>query len=98
MADDTTLEQAARNAIDAEVAAEGFYTLLADGAQDPQIREFFSLMADQERDHAVHIHELAKQLGAGKLADKPDTEVCSIETCMGWRTTRRAGSGVRTVT
>jgi rubrerythrin len=84
MADEITLEQAARNAIDAEVAAEGFYTLLAGEAAEAQVREFFALMAEQERQHATRIRALAVQLGAGQLPDEPDTEVASIETCMGW--------------
>jgi len=84
MSDEMTLEQALRNAIAAELAAAGFYVVLAESCSDPQAREFFELMADQERVHAERIREIGERLGAGELPDRPDTSVHSVETAVGW--------------
>ncbi len=79
-----SLEQAARNAIDAEMSSAGYYLLIAESVADGQVREFFTLMADQERQHAEHIRVLARRLGAGALPHSPNTAVRSVEAVMGW--------------
>ncbi len=84
MSDQMTLAQAVRNAVAAEIAAAGFYTLLAENSRDEQATAFFHGMAAQELDHARCIEQVGQELGAGTLPDRADASVQGVETAMGW--------------
>lgn len=80
----TTLGQAMRNAIEAELAAARFYDGLARRADDDETRAFLEQMAEQERDHAAAIEAMSQQIGTGDLPARADTAVNMVETVPGW--------------
>ncbi len=80
----TTLEQALRNAIDAERAAERFYSELASSMDNAQVADFFEIMAAQEAEHAGIISDYGDRLMAGELPAEPDMAVEMIETAPNW--------------
>ena len=79
-----TIGQALRNAIEAERAAARFYDRLVAKAADATTRHFFEEMAQQERDHARAVEEMAGQIGNGELPTRPDTAVSTVETAPAW--------------
>lgn len=81
---DLTLEQAFRNAIQVEKAANRFYLRLADDTEDPEARAFLTDMAQQELVHAEHIEKMSRDLTEGKLPERADRRVRTVETAPGW--------------
>ncbi len=79
-----TLEQAVRNAIKAERAAEAFYRRLSEKTKDEKAREFLLRMADQENDHASAIEKFGNKLAAGNMSVGADWNVELIETAPEW--------------
>ena len=79
-----TPAQAIRNAIEAELAAERFYRLLADSTEDESSREFLLVMAEQEQLHAASIEEASKQMDLA-LPDHAVGMVEVVETVPEWR-------------
>ncbi len=79
-----TIGQAMRNAIEAERAAARFYDRLVGKASDDATRQFFQEMAQQERDHARAIEEMAGRIGSGELPTRADTQVSTVETAPSW--------------
>ena len=79
-----TIGQAMRNAIEAERAAARFYDRLVGKASDDATRRFFEEMAQQERDHASAIEEMANRVGTGELPTRADTAVSTVETAPAW--------------
>ncbi len=79
-----SIGQAMRNAIEAERAAARFYDRLVGRAGDAEGKKFFQEMADQERDHADAIAEMAGKIGSDELPTRADTRVDMVETVPGW--------------
>ena len=77
--------QALRNAIEVENAAHEFYSRLAAATHDREARIFLEAIAEQEREHAACIVDLARRLGAGELPFKPDFNVEVVETSPDWQ-------------
>ena len=75
-----TLAQAVRNALEAEQAANRFYTLLAESTADGTAQAFLERMAAQEQEHFDGITEFARKLDAGELPTQADWNVETIET------------------
>jgi rubrerythrin len=80
-----TPNQAIRNAIEAELAAARFYTLLAESTNDLASRAFLEDMADNERAHARQIREIGETLVSGPLAARADSDMALVETLPEWR-------------
>jgi rubrerythrin len=80
----STLEQAVRNGIDIELAAERFYRLLADSTEEMDAKIFLLKMADQEAEHARRIEDLGKGLDVGDLPRFSESGIESVETCPEW--------------
>jgi rubrerythrin len=80
-----TLEQAVRDALEAERFAALFYDELADLTDDRRAVGFFASMAAQERRHAERVQELGERLGAEGLADHAVIDVSHVETTVGWQ-------------
>ncbi len=80
-----TLEQAVRDALEAERFASMFYDQLAGLTDDRKARGFFSTMAAQERRHAQRVRGLGDHLGAEGLARHPLIDVSHVETTVGWQ-------------
>jgi rubrerythrin len=78
-------KQAIRNAIEAELAAERFYRLLAESTDDEDSRAFLEEMATQERDHATAIETMGGKIVDGPLPDHAVGKVEGIETLPSWR-------------
>ncbi len=78
-------KQAIRNAIEAELAAERFYRLLAESTDDEDSRSFLEDMASQERDHAKAIETMGAKIVNGPLPAHPVGKVEAIETLPSWR-------------
>lgn len=81
---DLTLEQAFRNAIQVEKAANRFYLRLAGATEDPEAGKFLREMAEQELVHAEHIEKMSRELAEGKLPERADRKVRTVETAPGW--------------
>lgn len=79
-----SLEQAVKNGIEVERAAERFYRLLADSTDDEEARTFLRELADQEVQHASRIEKLGESLGAGELPKGADDNVELLETAPSW--------------
>lgn len=79
-----TLEQAVRNAIAIEDAAEQFYRTLSDSTQDMEAKAFLDEMADQESSHQVRIRRLGDELHAGQLPFRADDNIELVETAPCW--------------
>lgn len=79
-----SLEQAVRNSLEAERAAERFYRLLAKSTEDQAARSFLHKMAALEEAHAQTIEQMALELRTGKLPSRPDDNVELIETAPAW--------------
>ncbi len=79
-----TLEQAIRNAIEVEQAAERFYRLLADSTADEEATQFLLAMASQEKEHARAIGTYGKKLTDAMLPERPDDNVETIEASPNW--------------
>ncbi len=80
----STLEQAIRNAIEVERAAERFYRLLADSTTDDEAVQFLLKIAVQEMEHAKTIEEYGKKLTDSALPERPDDNVEVVETSPDW--------------
>ncbi len=80
-----TLEQAVRDALEAERFAALFYDQLGELTDDRRARGFFASMAAQERRHAERVEELGERLGAEGLADHALIDVSHVETTVGWQ-------------
>lgn len=78
------LEQALRNAIESEDAAERFYALLADSTEDRRTKDFLLAMAKEEAAHKRQIETLAAQVASRSLPDLPDGKVELVETRSEW--------------
>jgi rubrerythrin len=59
---DTDDLQAIRKAIDFEFQAEGFYKKLREQVTDPREKEFFSLLCQIEREHALSLQDVEEFL------------------------------------
>lgn len=79
-----TVEQAIRNAIKAERAAEAFYRRLAETTEDARARELLLRMAEQENGHANAIEKLGAKLSPKDLSVGADWNVELIETSPEW--------------
>jgi len=79
-----TVEQAVRNAVDAERAAAKFYRALAALDLSDPVREFFLDMAEQEDQHAASIETNGRRLVGGELPERADMEVKAVETAPEW--------------
>jgi rubrerythrin len=75
-----TLEQAIRNAVEAERAADRFYRDLAAATTDEAARALLAQMAAEEGAHADGLLGLARELGAGALPERADMPVRGIES------------------
>lgn len=80
-----TLEQAVRDAYEAERFAAMFYDELAGLTDDRKARGFFSTMAAQERRHAERVLEIGGRLGTEGLATHAVIDVSHVETAVGWQ-------------
>ena len=78
-------KQAIRNAVEAELAAERFYRLLADSTDHDDSRAFLEEMASQERDHAEAIKKMGAEVVDGPLPEHAVGKVEGIETLPEWR-------------
>lgn len=79
-----SLDQALRNAIESEDAANRFYTLLAESTEDAQARRFLEEMAREEATHKARIEALAKEAVDRPLTGIPDDRVELVETREEW--------------
>lgn len=82
---DTTIEQAIRNSIEAELAAARFYDLLAGSTNDPEARLFLEQMREDEVKHAKAIEELSKRVIDTSLPIRAQPGCELIETAPAWR-------------
>ncbi len=73
-----TLEQAIRNAVEAERGAHRFYTFIAQNTSDPEAKKFLREMAEQEKNHAELIEKLGKKLVEGELPVHAEEEHLSV--------------------
>ncbi len=80
-----TLDQALRNAVEAERGASRFYTFIAQNTSDPDAQKFLREMAAEEKKHAEAIEELGRKLIDGELPLRADAFVAMQETAPGWR-------------
>ncbi len=80
-----TLEQAVRDAYEAERFAAMFYDELANLTDDRKARGFFSTMAAQERRHADRVLEIGGRLGTEGMATHAVIDVSHVETAVGWQ-------------
>jgi rubrerythrin len=79
-----TLEQAVRDAVEAEKHAAFLYEMLAQNTDDELAKELLTEMAAQENLHATTIEELGETLGAGELPPLPRGDVADVEVASGW--------------
>ena len=79
-----SLEQAVRNALEAERAAESFYKLLAQSTANEDAKQFLIKMAKLEKAHVSTIEQMGIELRAGKLPVRADDNVELIETAPDW--------------
>lgn len=79
-----SIEQAVRNGIEIELAAQRFYLLLQTSTDDPKARKFLRQMAMQELEHAKRIERLGKTLTPNALPRQSDDQVETIETAPKW--------------
>lgn len=79
-----TLAQAVRNCVEIERGAERYYRGLVESSEDEEVKAFFFEMAEQERQHAKWILDLGERLEAGKLPQRADAKIGSIEVAPGW--------------
>jgi len=79
-----TLEQATRDAIEAEKHAAFLYEMLAQNTDDELAMELLQEMAAQEHLHAETIENLGAELGAILLPPLPQGAVADVEVASGW--------------
>lgn len=84
-----TLEQAIRNAVAAEQAAQRFYLELVPKAEDEKVRKFFEEMAEQEAEHAKSIETMGERIANGELPAHPNDRIAGVETAPGWQSAER---------
>ena len=84
-----SLEQALRNAIEAEDASHRFYTLLAECTEDDEVRTFLRQMASDEAAHKARIEQLATEATDRPLPNIPDDNVELVETRAEWSESTR---------
>jgi rubrerythrin len=77
--------QAIRNAVEAELAAAGFYERLAAATREPDAKLFLEQMVLTELEHARRIEEAGLRVLGGPLADRADGDVSTVETLPDWR-------------
>jgi rubrerythrin len=77
--------QAVRDAIEAELAASRFYTLLAESAEDAQTRAFLEEMSRQEVGHARSIEKTGAALVDGLLPAQASGDLSGVETLPDWK-------------
>ena len=65
-----SMEQAFRNAIEAERAAQKFYLDLAENAKDHKLKKFLEDMAGEEESHARNLESTHKRIQIGELPDQ----------------------------
>jgi len=80
-----TIEQAIRNAVEAERAAARFYKLLAESTEDPEAKLFLDKLREDEIAHAKAIEELGKRVTNKGLPVKADADCTSVETAPAWK-------------
>lgn len=80
-----TLEQAIRNAVEAERGAQRYYAFIAQNTSDTEAKKFLQDMALQEKGHAEAIEMLGKKLAGGELPVHADAFVAVQETAPGWK-------------
>jgi rubrerythrin len=79
-----SLEQALRNAIEAEDASARYYTLLAESAGDEGSRALLEEMAHDETMHKDQIGKLAREMTDRPLPNIPDDSCELVETRAEW--------------
>jgi len=79
-----TLQQAVRNAIEAERCAAEFYETMARRANDVPTRHFFEDMVRVEAAHGGEIEKLGRKLLDGSIPERADSDVSVIETAPEW--------------
>jgi rubrerythrin len=79
-----TLEQAIRNAIEAEKSAARFYRLLGESTGDAEARAFLERMVKEEEAHAAAIQDMGRKLTSGEIPGQADDNVECIETMPAW--------------
>ena len=79
-----SLEQAVRNAIEVERAAERFYGMLAESTDDAEARRFLFKMRTQESEHAKQIQQMGQKIVAGELPFRADDNMELVETAPEW--------------
>lgn len=80
-----TIEQAIRNAVEAELAAARFYELLGESTEDPEAKLFLDQMRQDEIAHAKAIEELGKRVTAKELPVHADADCSNVETAPAWK-------------
>ena len=80
-----TVEQAIRNAIEAEQAAARFYRLLAESTCDLEAKLFLNQLREDEVDHAKAIAQLGKRITERELPVYPDGDCSVVETAPAWK-------------
>jgi rubrerythrin len=80
-----TIEQAIRNAVEAERAAARFYSLLGDSTEDPEAKLFLEQMHDDELKHAAAIEHLAQGITSRDLPAHAEEGYAVVETAPAWK-------------
>lgn len=78
------IEQAIRNAVEAEKAASRFYARLVHLARDDHTRAFLRAMSEQEQHHAEQVERLGRDLHSGPLPVQADSPIETVETAPAW--------------
>lgn len=90
-----TLQQAIRNAIEAEDSAAEFYRRMAHRTDDPVTQKFFEDMGKVERIHADEIEGLGRSLVEESLPETADSDVALIESAPEWMRAAESLPGCR---
>ncbi len=80
-----TIEQAIRNAVEAERAAARFYSLLGDSTEDPEAKVFLRQMHEDELKHAAAIEHLAQGVTSQGLPVRAEDGYAAVETAPAWK-------------
>jgi rubrerythrin len=80
-----TIEQAIRNAVEAERAAARFYSLLGDSTEDPEAKLFLQQMHEDELKHAAAIEHLAQGVTSRDLPARAEDGYAAVETAPAWK-------------
>ncbi len=78
-----TLTRAVENAIEAEMAAHRFYKYLLECTDDPDARQFFRKMANEELEHAENVQNIGRRFTDRPLPD-PDGSFEQVEISRLW--------------